>query len=217
MSISSIVSSMGAVSPSASASGKSADAADFLQLLVAQLQGQNPLDPTDTNEFMDQLMSYTGIEQQKAMSDQLSDMASSIGGLLSASAVGYIGHTVEAYGATTSLEDGKATWGYSLNADAADVQITIKDADGNTVWEGKGETEAGKHTFEWDGKATDGTQLSDGEYTLEISATNASGDSVYGYTTIAGRVDGVDSTSGETLLTVGGVTVSFDSVIGVRA
>ena len=67
------------------------------------------------------------------------------------------------------------------------------------------------------GKATDGTQLSDGEYTIEVSATDAGGDSVYGYTTIVGQVDGVDSTSGEVLLTVGGVTVSFESVIGIRA
>jgi len=217
MSVSSISSSMSAFSPSAATSSQSTDTTGFLNLLVAQLQSQNPLDPTDTSEFMDQLMSYTGIEQQQAMSDQLSEMASSINNLLSASAVSCIGRTVEAYGDTTSLENGQATWGYSLNADAAEVGITVKDADGNIVWEGEGETDAGRHTFTWDGKTTDGTQLSDGEYTIEISATDAGGDSVYGYTAIVGQVDGVDSTSGEVLLTVGGVTVSFESVIGIRA
>lgn len=217
MSVSAISSTLSAASTNAATSSQSTKSPDFLRLLVTQLMSQNPLDPTDTKDFMNQLMSYTGIEQQKEMNDQLSEMASSIESLLSVGAVGYIGHTVEAYGDTTSLEDGKATWGYSLNADAAEVLITIKDADGNTVWTGEGETGAGKHTFEWDGKATDGTQLSDGEYTIEISATDDSGDSVYGYTTIVGQVDGVDSTSGETMLTVAGVQVEFDSVIGIRA
>jgi flagellar basal-body rod modification protein FlgD len=217
MSVSSISSSTIAVSTNAAASTQSTDTTGFLNLLVAQLQGQNPLDPTDTGEFMDQVMSFAGIEQQQAMNDQLNEMASSINNLLSASAVSCIGRTVEAYGDTTSLEDGEATWGYSLNADAAEVGITVKDADGNIVWEGEGETGAGRHTFTWDGKTTSGTQLSDGEYSIEISATDAGGDSVYGYTTIVGQVDGVDSTSGEVLLTVGGVTVSFESVIGIRA
>jgi flagellar basal-body rod modification protein FlgD len=185
--------------------------------MIAQLQNQNPLDPTDTNEFVNQLISYEQINQTQEMNEQLGDLLTSFNSLISTSAVGYLGHTVEAYGDTTSLEDGQASWGYSLNADAADVTITVKDSDGNTVWEGAGETEAGKHTFSWDGKDNDGTQLADGEYTIEISATDADGESVYGYTTVVGTVDGIDSSSGETLLTIGGVTVAFDDVIGVRA
>lgn len=185
--------------------------------MIAQLQNQNPLDPTDTSEFVNQLISYEQINQTQEMNEQLGDLLTSFSSLISTSAVGYLGHTVEAYGDTTSLEDGQASWGYSLNADAADVTITVKDSDGNTVWEGAGETEAGKHTFTWDGKDSDGTQLADGEYTIEISATDADGESVYGYTTVVGTVDGIDSSSGETLLTIGGVTVAFDDVIGVRA
>lgn len=220
MSISAISTSTGTAattSTSSTTSDLTTDTTAFLNLLITQLQNQNPLDPTDTNEFVGQLISYAGIEQQQTMNDKLTSMLTSFNSLISSNAVGYIGHTVEAYGDTTSLDNGEATWGYSLNAAAADVTITIKDSDGNTVWEGSGDTEAGKHTFTWDGKATDGTQLADGEYTMEITATDSGGDSVYGYTTIVGEVDGVDSSSGSTLLTVGGVTVDFDSVIGIRA
>jgi flagellar basal-body rod modification protein FlgD len=209
--------SSGLNSDSSSTTGSSSGTTDFLELMIAQLQNQNPLDPTDTNEFVNQLISYEQISQTEEMNESLSSMLTSFNSLISTNAVGYLGHTVEAYGDTTSLQDGQASWGYSLNDDAAEVTITVKDSDGNTVWEGSGETEAGKHTFTWDGKSSDGTQLSDGEYTVEIDATDADGESVYGYTTVVGKVDGVDSSSGETLLTIGGVSVAFDDVIGVRA
>ena len=209
--------SSSANSSSSSATSSSSGTSDFLELMIAQLQNQNPLDPTDTNEFVNQLISYEQIDQTEEMNESLSSMLTSFNSLISTSAVDYLGQTVEAYGDTTSLQDGQATWGYSLSDEAADVTVTVKDSDGNTVWEGSGETEAGKHTFTWDGKCSDGTQLSDGEYTIEIEATDADGGSVYGYTTVIGKVDGIDSSSGDTLLTIGGTSVALDDVIGVRA
>lgn len=219
MSISAVSTSTAATTSSTTSSTSSSamDSTEFLTLLVAQLENQNPLDPTDTTEFVNQLVSYASLAEQQETNSTLTDMLAAFNSVISSNAVGYMGHTVEAYGDTTSLEDGAATWGYSLDEEAADVTITIKDTDGNTVWEGAGETDAGKHTFEWDGKATDGTQLPDGEYTMEVEATDADGASVYGYTTVIGTVDGVDSSSGETLLEIGGVTVDFDDVIGIRA
>ena len=209
--------SSSANSSSSSATSSSSGTSDFLELMIAQLQNQNPLDPTDTNEFVNQLISYEQIDQTEEMNESLSSMLTSFNSLISTSAVDYLGQTVEAYGDTTSLQDGQATWGYSLSDEAADVTVTVKDSDGNTVWEGSGETEAGKHTFTWDGKCSDGTQLSDGEYTIEVEATDADGGSVYGYTTVIGKVDGIDSSSGDTLLTIGGTSVALDNVIGVRA
>ena len=35
----------------------------FLQLLVAQLKGQNPLDPKDGTEFIQQLAQFTSLEE----------------------------------------------------------------------------------------------------------------------------------------------------------
>jgi flagellar basal-body rod modification protein FlgD len=35
----------------------------FLTLLVSQLQNQDPLNPTDSNEFVSQLTSYSQLEQ----------------------------------------------------------------------------------------------------------------------------------------------------------
>lgn len=219
MSVSSVSASSlySATTASTSTSSSSIDTGDFLSLLVTQLQNQNPLDPTDTTEFTNQLMSYASYDQQVEMNNQLSQLVSSLSGMTAGSVIGYLGQTVEAYGDTTALQDGKATWGYSLNSAASEVKIKIKDENGTVVWEGAGETAAGKHTFEWDGVTSSGSQRTEGKYTIEVEAKNASGNSVYGSTSISGVVSGIDGSSGSTLLNVNGVDVSLDSIFSVKA
>ncbi len=43
----------------------------FLQLLVSQIQNQNPLNPADPSEFVAQLSQFTGVEQMLAMRQHL--------------------------------------------------------------------------------------------------------------------------------------------------
>lgn len=55
---------------------------DFLQLLMTQLQNQNPLDPQDPTEFTNQLATYSGLEQQINMNDTLTTMSDTMSSLL---------------------------------------------------------------------------------------------------------------------------------------
>jgi flagellar basal-body rod modification protein FlgD len=166
---------------------------------------------------MNQLVSYASYDQQQTMNTNLSSLVSSMNTMLASNGIGYIGKTVEAKGDTTTLQNGQATWGYSLTSDASNVAITVKDQSGNTVWTGSGETSSGAHTFTWDGTTSSGTKLTSGDYTIQVTAANASGSSVLGYTTIVGQVTGLDSSSGSTLLTVGDTTVAMDTVIGIKS
>lgn len=202
---------------SSSSSANSLDTTQFLGLLVTELENQNPLDPTDTSQFMGQMMSYASYSQQVSMNTTLSSVLSSMNSMLASNAVGFVGRTVEAYGDTTTLQNGQANWGYSLNSAASNVSITVKDADGNAVYQTSGDTSSGKHTFTWDGTTTGGGKAPDGAYTIEISATDSGGASVYGNTTVSGEVTGVDSTSGTNMLMLGDAEVAFDDVIKVTA
>lgn len=53
----------GTQTSSSSQSSTTLDYNDFLQLMVAQLQNQDPLNPTDTNEFMSQIAEFSSVEQ----------------------------------------------------------------------------------------------------------------------------------------------------------
>ena len=43
----------------------------FLQILVAELSSQSPLDPLDNGQFMQQLVGLQGLEQTAALTDSL--------------------------------------------------------------------------------------------------------------------------------------------------
>jgi flagellar basal-body rod modification protein FlgD len=208
--------SSAAVNNAASSAGISST--DFLTLLVDELQNQDPLDPTDTSDFVNQMSQYANFDQEQTLNTNLGNLLTSFNSLLTMNSINYLGHTVEVKGDTTSLQNGQATFGYSLTGSASNVALTIKDAAGDTVWSGTGPSAAGMNSFTWDGTTNDGTKLSDGgQYTLSVAATDASGKSVYGYTTFSGKVDDVDNSSGSTMLDIGGVPVSISNVVGVTS
>jgi len=206
-----------ATSSSTSASTTALDSSDFLNLLVDELENQDPLSPTDSSQFMSQMMSYASFSEQQSINSELSSLVSSLSGVTTSSAIGYIGHTVEATGDTTSLSDDSASWGYSLDSDASSVTLTVKDSSGNTVYTTTGDTSSGSHSFTWDGTTSSGTQLTSGDYTLSVTATDASGNAVTTGTTISGTVTGIDSSSGTTMLDINGVSVPFDDIVAVTS
>ena len=77
--------SSAAATPSLGTSGMNTD--DFLNLLVGQLKNQNPLDPTDTNQLLNQMVSYASYGQQTDVNTTLSAMNKTLDGISSALAL----------------------------------------------------------------------------------------------------------------------------------
>jgi flagellar basal-body rod modification protein FlgD len=78
-------------SSSAKTSGSALGKDDFLKLMVAQMQNQNPLDPTDDKEFLAQMASFSTLEQITNMATANQALASS---LVDGQAVNLVGKTV---------------------------------------------------------------------------------------------------------------------------
>jgi len=207
-----------AATTTSSSSSSGITSSQFLSLLVTELQNQNPLDPTNSTDFINQLTSYANFDQQQTLNTNMNTLVSSLNGLLTLNSSNYIGQTVTAKADTATLQDGTIAFGYSLDSAASNVTLTVKDSSGNTVWSGSGTTTAGTNSFTWDGTTTDGTQLTDGgQYTLNVTATDSTGQSVYGYTTVTGKVTSIDNSTGTPMLKIGSTSVSTSNVIGVTA
>jgi flagellar basal-body rod modification protein FlgD len=207
-----------AATTTAAAAASTLSTGDFMTLLVSELQNQNPLDPTSTTDFVNQLASYANFDSQTTLNTNMSALTTSFNSLMTLNSVNYIGHTVQATGSTGTLQSGAINYGYTLNSAATDVTLTVSDSSGNTVWTGAGTTTSGSNTFAWDGKTTDGTQLADGgQYTLAVTATDSTGASVYGSTTVSGTVTSVDFSSSTLKLLLGNTSVSSADVIGVTS
>jgi flagellar basal-body rod modification protein FlgD len=188
----------------------------FLQLLTTQLRNQNPLDPLDTNQVTQQLVQFSSVEQQLKTNDFLSALVSANTNSVQTNAVGFIGKTVTAAGTRAELAGGKATWNFKL-ADAANVAVSIKDADGNTVYTQTGPLQAGQGQFEWDGTTSTGSRAPAGSYTIQMVGTNAEGKTVPISTEVTGVVTGVDFTGSEPVLLVGSARLNLSGVTSVKA
>src|ERR1700754_2508513 len=77
----------------------------FLSLLTTQLQNQDPLDPLDTNQFTQQLVQFSSVEQELKSNDYLSSLVQSTQNSANNAAVSYIGKEVTATGVDSDLRD----------------------------------------------------------------------------------------------------------------
>jgi flagellar basal-body rod modification protein FlgD len=188
----------------------------FLQLLTTQLQHQSPLEPLDANKFTDQLVQYSAVEQQIKTNESLEDLKSIIASQNAASLVSYVGAEVTAQGNSAALKDGKAKWMFSTSTQADTMQVDIRNDAGAVVATRTIRPSDKDHTFEWDGKANDGTTLANGTYRVTVTAKDANGANVPVTTKVSGIVSEIDFTTQDPTLLINGMKVPASSILSVR-
>lgn len=191
------------------------DLNQFLNLLVTQLQHQDPLEPLDANQFTQQLVQFASVEQQIYQNSNLEKLVGIQQDNQVSSMVNYIGTTIEANGKHFTLENSQAKFSYNLENNALKADLTIKDPLGKTVWSGAINGDAGKQVFTWDGLRNDGTQAPDGPYTAVINAKDANGKLINVEQTVFGRVTGAGADQGNVTLSMGAVDVGMEDVLHV--
>ena len=143
---------------------------NFLQLLTAQLQHQDPLNPLSPSDFAAELAQFStasGVQQ----------LNSTMTGSSGLQAAGLVGHSVAVTGNALVLgQGGSATGSFSLSGPAKDVQVAIADQSGSVVGVlDLGAMSSGQQNFTWNGKSVGGTALPAGTYSFNVVATAAKG------------------------------------------
>jgi flagellar basal-body rod modification protein FlgD len=189
----------------------------FLQLLTTQLRNQDPLEPMDTNQFTQQLVQFSGVEQQIQTNSYLENLITSTEAQSVNAAVNYLGSTVTVAGVSTTLDSGQASWELVSGVAAPDSTITIYDVNGNEMFTTKHAVDRGESTFTWDGKTNDGTDAPDGVYSIRVIGNTSDGQAVNVYAAVTGKVTGVDFTGDEPVLQIGEVRANLSSVMEIKA
>ena len=184
----------------------------FLTLLTTQLKNQDPTSPMDSNQFTQQLVMYSQVEQQIDTNDNLKTLISQGTTNASAMAATYLGKKVSITNGNASLTSGSATWTYNLDAASATTQLAITDSKGQTVFTTNGETAAGNHSFTWNGKDINGNQLADGTYKLTVTAADSASNKVTSSVASAGTISQIDMTSGTPQLVVGNMELGLGDI-----
>ncbi len=179
---------------------------EFLDLMLTQMQNQDPTNPMESGDFLSQLAQFgtvNGITELQQSFNALTDQLQSNQALQASTLVG---RSVLIQGNTAQLEQGEAMQA-AVNVDASvdNLQVAIFDATGQQVQQlNLGIQAPGVVNFSWDGKDADGNDLPSGKYTIEAVAQGA-GNSYSLNTLINAKVESVTLPSGgsEPLLNLG--------------
>ncbi len=187
----------------------------FLTMLVAQLENQDPLNPMDGTDFSAQLAQFSQLEQLINLNDSMDSLAASFGENSEGDAMTYIGKQVTGNVDTMTVDEGAVSGGFYSLSKAADVMVSITDADGKTVKTlYPGQQATGSHLISWDGTDNNGDAVEDGNYTYTVLANTGSGYAEVP-SSITGTVSGVAYNNGKAYLVVQGILLDLKSVTAV--
>jgi len=166
---------------------------NFMKMLVAQMQNQNPLNPMDNAQFASQLAQMSqlqGIENMRASIDSFVKQVAS-GRLLDQSAM--IGKEVLA-AASTVIWDGSSPVNFSVNADAvlSNAKLRITAYDGSIVDEvSLGSLGPDIKSLSWDGNTKEGQSALTGSYRISVEGLTFDGKTAKGNVLTSATVQSV--------------------------
>lgn len=174
----------------------------FLHILTAQIQNQDPLEPLDSSQFTEQLVQFSGVEQQIRVNQQLETLIANSNSSTGAMLSGYLGQEAEIDSAGAAWNGETIKWRYELPSDAASATVTVTDAAGKVLYSKAGLKTAGAHDFEWNGELNGGGTAAEGKaYYIAVVAEDANHTALTPAHSLVTKITGVDLTYGEPALT----------------
>ncbi len=188
---------------------------DFLTLMLAQLQQQDPFKPMENGEFLGQMAQFSTVTGIEKMQQSLDQMVGAFGANQTLQATQLIGQNVMVEDNRVQLTSENAIAGrFDTEFSTGSVSLTISDSNGSLVSQiNLGEHAAGRHDFSWDGIGDNGEHVSAGLYTISISSS-VGDEQVALPVLLSHTVDSVEfGANGEVLLTTeDGNALTLDQV-----
>jgi flagellar basal-body rod modification protein FlgD len=192
---------------------------EFLKLLVAQLEHQDPMAPQDSAQFVAQLAQFAQVEQSAEANQRLEALEAAQAAGVRAGFANIVGRQITARTNSVVVEAGQAPGGdYTVHVphQADSGKIVVKNDSGNEVATiDLGSRVKGEVPFRWDGLNKDGAPVPAGKYTFEFVGEDAEG-KVEGDIRIRGVAESLDFEGGVIKFLVGGNEVAPADILAIE-
>ena len=164
----------------------------FMRLMLAQLENQDPLEPQENGEFLSQLAQMEAAAGISELQDSFDKFSASMQSNSALQASSLVGRSVLAPGGFAQLEAGQLVQGeVNLNSSTTDLSLEITDAAGQLVRTIPMGTQAsGDVSFTWDGTDDAGNYMPPGAYKVRATA-NIGSETVEQEVLLNAKVDSV--------------------------
>jgi flagellar basal-body rod modification protein FlgD len=188
---------------------------DFLNMLMTQLQNQDPTSPMDTNEFTSELVEFSGVEQQINTNNSLTQLIQLTQGSEVMQGSQIAGKQISVTSSQIPLQNGTGSVQFTAPT-AEPVAIAISNSAGQQVLDTSLTATAGQNTWTWNGTNNNGNQVPDGAYNISVIGANSDGSTTPLTFTVTGTATGVQNGSSNGVqLDLGALTVPFSSIVSV--
>jgi len=197
-------------------SNQTVDQAGFLKLLTTQLKTQDPTEPTDNTQMVQQMATFSQVAGITEMNASLKSMLSDVSASRFGDASGWIGRAALISGdVATQATNGAYAGQITLPSDAKDVAISLVNSSGQTVYsKDLGAKGTGDISWSWDGKDTSGAATTDGALQVIVTAVGTNGKSLSPTNATWNEIQSVKSpATGTTQLITGLGSVSPSDVL----
>ena len=150
---------------------------NFLQLLVAQIQNQDPTSPMDASTMTAQMSNLNMVQSMQDMNSSLASLLAQMQASNFVTQASSIGHSPLVAGSAIQYSgSGNVMMGGNVANALSNLTATITDSSGNVVNQvSLGAAQPGMANFAWSGTDSNGNQLPAGKYFVQFVGTNASG------------------------------------------
>lgn len=186
----------------------------FLRMLMTQLQNQDPTSPMDTNQFTQELVQFSSVEQQITTNTSLTRLIelTQAGEVIQSSAM--VGQRVAVESDVLSLQSGEATVRFTAAAEQP-ARVSVLNEQGGTIAEATFTAKPGTNDWSWDGKDASGRKLPDGTYRVAVQTVGSNGSTTAVPFQVVGTASGVTTESQGVRLQLGALSVPFSAVRSV--
>lgn len=209
----------------AEASGNELGQSAFLELMITQMENQDPLSPQENSEFIAQLAQFSSVEGLERLNSNFDSFTSSFISNQALQASSLVGRSVSVPSGKAQLVEGGVVGGIiDLPASTTDMSMNIYNDSGVLVDEiPLGAQSAGDVVFRWDGNKIEingtlsnwesSSNLVAGDYKFEVVATQ-NGEPQQLTTALTANVNSVTAdANGELILNLSGLgAVSINDV-----
>ena len=189
------------------------DFSTFLTLLTTQLQHPDPTDPMDSNEFTQQLVQFTGVEQQIQQNQNLEALNAQFANASKSSSASFLGKDAIIETPVGQLDADGVLWNYTVEDGTIQSTLKVLNEEGVPVYEEPANLIRGAYDFKWDGTDLNGRKLADGPYTLVVDAKDIEGKIVDSSIQTRDKITGVHLGGEQAIYTVGPHNVYMQDIL----
>jgi len=182
---------------------------EFLRLMIAQLQNQDPFEPMENGDFLGQMAQFSTVTGIGELKESFDDTAQALKGSQALQAASMVDRQALVKSDTAAFDGENPLRGViDLPSNALSAEAVIRDGSGEVIRRVPAAIGAdGRATFSWDGFDADGRERAPGTY--QVSASVRVGSQTEAAETLVwGRIESVtlgSSKDGEAVINLAGI------------